>query len=110
MSEAYSFSSDDLGVYRSEEHIDNPFLIPNYAALDPSNGWSVGNVSHVCDINPKTLFANFIATPSPTWKTSLDVVRNKLLLSSSFYAADKDKSYMHLGAALHVMADLFSHR
>lgn len=114
----FDVSSSRLGVYRPEEHIDNP------------EGYSAGTNATTIDkrlrgpvsaeeiaIDHKTGMKNYIANESGSWSTSADFVRKSITSSiSNGRTATKnmDQNALYeaerlLGQALHTLEDFTAH-
>lgn len=124
-------TKDVLGVYRPEEHIDNPYKLKDESgATDLASGQPVAFLYE----SPSGKFKKHLFRGQPT-SIGIDPARKmKKYIHGDGYASektnainpsavtymkqqiilatrpgDKNKRFMHLGAALHVLEDYFSH-
>lgn len=116
-----SLTKDILGIYRPEEHIDNPKGLEDFSSLSISFQYehSKGNFTTkklYAGETPKALLVNelnvknYIATKGdadPQRPTS-DAYMFQQLKMAVQYGRNKD-GFRHLGAAFHVLEDFFSH-
>ncbi|MCV9926620.1 Het-C domain-containing protein [Flavobacterium sp. LS1R49] len=114
-------TKDILGIYRPEEHIDNPKGLKDFSSLSVSFQYEYPKGSFTtkklyAGEDAKTLVVNglnlknYIATkdvPDPQRPTS-DVYMFQQLKLAVQYGKNKD-GFRHLGAAFHVLEDFFSH-
>ncbi|KIA98888.1 hypothetical protein OA93_08370 [Flavobacterium sp. KMS] len=114
-------TKDVLGIYRPEEHIDNPKGLKDFSSLSISFQYEYPKGSFTtkklyAGEEPKALLVNglnlknYIATkdePDPQRPTS-DVYMFQQLKLAVQYGKNKD-GFRHLGAAFHVLEDFFSH-
>lgn len=118
--EEFEVTEARLGVYRPEEHIDNPMGYPSPEEPDARKFDSRlrGPVSRAeLDIDPRTGMKNYIANESGGWMTSSAYVRNSLIrcieLGRMYKAsggdAEKYESLRILGQALHTLEDFSAH-
>lgn len=93
-----------LGVYRPEEHIDNPKGIEDGRADDPAfrGDWTEAEVA----IDPVRNMKNYIATPGP-WATSSAYITSELRQAVAL--GRTPEGFRRLGQALHVLEDFFAH-
>ncbi|QRK04884.1 LysM peptidoglycan-binding domain-containing protein [Archangium violaceum] len=93
-----------LGLYRPEEHIDNPHGIEDGTKKDPAfhPGWTPAEVA----LNMKTGLLNYIATPG-TWKSAAGFMEQEL--RAAVANGRTPEGMRRLGAALHTLEDFFSH-
>lgn len=96
-----------LGVYRPEEHIDNPKGLGDSSYIDPD--FVDSPTAAQLAINPTTGLKNYIATATPgqRFPTSLDYMIAELNLAMQ--AGRTDDGFRHFGQALHVLEDFYSH-
>ncbi len=94
-----------LGVYRAEEHIDNP------TGLEKSSKYDLFNdipSAHALGIDPVTQQANYIsgslAMPDVSSTQYMDSQ-----IAAAIAAGETDEGYRLLGQALHVLEDFYSH-
>lgn len=114
----FEVTEERLGVYRAEEHMDNPKGYPEDAQqydrrlrgpVDPRE----------LEIDPKTGMKNYIANEDGDWATSSEYVREQLLRSIKLgrryiKGGYKKHSLQHeslrlLGGALHTLEDFTAH-
>lgn len=96
-----------LGVYRPEEHIDNPKGLGDSSYIDPD--FVDSPTAAQLAINPATGLKNYIATATPgqRFPSSLDYMVSELNLAMQ--AGRTDDGFRHFGQALHVLEDFYSH-
>ncbi len=107
---------DILGVYRPEEHIDNPMP----GSLDQSSEWEDNSLLDAAfakppslkqlEVNPTTLLKNYIATDlgeDQNFQPATAYMAKKLKAAMS--AGHTDEGLRYFGEALHVLEDFFSH-
>lgn len=121
--EEFEVTEERLGVYRPEEHIDNPL---GYADGLDARKWDKrlrGPVDNrEVEIDPRTGMKNYIANESGGWATSAGYLRfsfarsihyGRLYTSGSGGAAGKEADLCEalrcLGQALHCMEDYSAH-
>ncbi|MEO7424050.1 MAG: HET-C-related protein [Fibrobacteria bacterium] len=101
----FHVTTANCGVYRAEEHIDNPLGITNGAAIDPLFHGAVP--PNEIAIDPNTGIKNYIATPGPGYATAIEFVEK------SFRAAIKQgfdaEGRRLFGQGLHTVEDLYAH-
>ncbi|WP_282115235.1 HET-C-related protein [Pseudoalteromonas arctica] len=100
-----------LGVYRAEEHMDNPKSETN-GQFDNSiidSDFAKPYIESQIAINPLTGLKNYINTPvaGQTFDTAVQYMTAQLKLAMQF--GDTNKGKIHFGQALHVLEDYFSH-
>lgn len=103
----FEVTSERLGYYRPEEHIDNPrgYEGGTYSALRPAvDDQELG-------IDPKTGMKNYIANQitSVTTETSRSYIDRQLVAAIACGRARDAEAYTHLGAALHALEDFLAH-
>ena len=126
---------DSLGVYRPEEHIDNPKGLEDESILadkklkdriyfryeHDKNRFSettlypgpyikkLMNQTTVTsyDVNPDTKMKRFIKEDFPDRPSSFTFFKQQLYLAVEY--GNSPKGYMHLGAAFHVLEDYYAH-
>ncbi|KAK9466960.1 heterokaryon incompatibility protein Het-C-domain-containing protein [Lipomyces arxii] len=114
----YEVTTERLGVYRPEEHIDNP---KDYADNKDARQYDSrlrGPVQNVeLEIDPQTGMKNYIANERGGWDTSTMFVRYSLersihfgrLYKSNGREEDRYESFRLLGQALHCLEDFSAH-
>ena len=100
-----------LGVYRAEEHIDNPKSEKN-GQFDNSTidaDFAKPYIESQVAINPLSGLKNYINTPiaGQSFNTAVQYMTAQLELAMNY--GDSDKGKIHFGQALHVLEDYFSH-
>lgn len=110
---------DILGIYRPEEHIDNPKGLNDFSSLNISFQYEYekencvtkklynGEEASILAIDPKFKLKNYIHIGSSERPCS-DLYMQQQLKLAVQYGRNKD-GFRHLGAALHVLEDYFSH-
>lgn len=117
-----SLTKDVLGIYRPEEHIDNPKGLEDFSSLSISFQYehSKGNFTttklyagedpkalEVNELNVKNYISRGKSAGDPQRPTS-DAYMSQQLKLAVQYGRNKD-GFRHLGAAFHVLEDFFSH-
>ncbi|KAE9370101.1 heterokaryon incompatibility Het-C [Stipitochalara longipes BDJ] len=116
----FDVTHEALGVYRPEEHIDNP---RDYAKTMPTgeihslDSRLRGRVSATeLEIDPRSGMKNYIANESGSFDTSSRYVRRQLLAcireGRQAYQSKKEsptQALIYLGAALHTLEDFAAH-
>ena len=94
-----------LGVYRAEEHIDNPHGIEDHSKDDPDfrQKWTEDEVA----VDPETGLLNYIANRKGRWVTSAAYVEKELRAAAALGATPE--GLRTLGNALHTLEDFYSH-
>lgn len=119
--EEFEVTPERLGVYRPEEHIDNPLGYgggEDASKLDPRLRGPVRPVE--TEIDPRTGMKNYIANESGDWATSAGYLRfsfdrclhyGRLYTSGSGKGKTEDlcEALRCLGQALHCMEDFSAH-
>ncbi|WP_281310215.1 HET-C-related protein [Flavobacterium flavigenum] len=114
-------TKDILGIYRPEEHIDNPKDLNDFSSLSISFQYEYAKGQYImkklyAGEDPKSLVLNdlnvknYIATkdtPDPLRPTADAYMFQQIKLAVQ-YGKNKD-GFRHLGAAFHVLEDFFSH-
>ena len=114
-------TKDILGIYRPEEHIDNPKDLNDFSSLSISFQYEYAKGQYImkklyAGEDPKSLVINslnvknYIATkdaPDPLRPTADAYMFQQIKLAVQ-YGKNKD-GFRHLGAAFHVLEDFFSH-
>ncbi|KAK9432135.1 heterokaryon incompatibility Het-C [Lipomyces doorenjongii] len=116
--EEFEVTNNRLGVYRPEEHIDNP---KDYADNQDARKYDPrlrGPVDpQELGIDPQTGMKNYIANDRGGWSTSSQYIRSSLeqsihcgrRYSSNGNKADQYESFRLLGQALHCLEDFSAH-
>jgi heterokaryon incompatibility protein Het-C len=93
-----------LGVYRPEEHIDNPHGIEDGTSKNEAfrKQWTEAEVA----VDPTTGMLKYIAT-SGAWATSAAYIQQELLRAIEVGRTDTGRR--HLGHALHTLEDFYAH-
>ncbi|KAF5094559.1 hypothetical protein D0Z00_003500 [Geotrichum galactomycetum] len=116
--EEFEVTSDRLGVYRAEEHIDNP---KGYAEGEDARTYDKrlrGPVDpRELEIDSRTGMKNYIANENGNWPTSTEYVRKSLQKCiekgrssrSNNNDADQYEALRLLGQALHTLEDFSAH-
>ncbi|ATB30817.1 HET-C-related protein [Melittangium boletus] len=101
----YRLTPEKLGVYRAEEHIDNPHGIEDHSRDDKDfrKKWTEAEVS----IDPETGLLNYIANRKGVWVTSSAYVEKELRAAAALGMTPEGMRL--LGNALHTLEDLYSH-
>jgi hypothetical protein len=94
-----------LGVYRAEEHIDNPQGMVNGKAVDPDLRGTVSPRELVID--PATRMKAYIASTGHGFDTSADFVARSL--QAAVAAGPNAEGFRLLGQGLHTLEDLYAH-
>lgn len=114
-------SAERLGVYRPEEHIDNPLGYADGEDARKFDSRLRGPVDRVeTEIDPRTGMKNYISNESGNWATSAGYLRysfaraihfGRLYTSGSRKGKDEDlcEALRCLGQALHCMEDFSAH-
>jgi hypothetical protein len=113
-------TKDLLGIYRPEEHIDNPKELEDESSIPVSFNYEyeyeqfkekklyVGEASKSLEIDPRFLLKKFIHIDIIPDRPSSDTFLKQQLKLAAQYGKNKD-GFRHLGAALHVIEDYFAH-
>lgn len=114
----FEVTEERLGVYRAEEHMDNPKGYPEDAQQYDSRLRGPVDPREL-EIDPRTGMKNYIANEDGDWATSSEYVREQLLRSIKLgrryiQGGYKKHSLQHealrlLGGALHTMEDFTAH-
>ncbi|HEY4184902.1 MAG TPA: HET-C-related protein [Polyangia bacterium] len=96
-----------LGVYRPEEHIDNPEDITDGSAVDPLFHGPCLKGSPEVAIDPATGLKAYIATRGRGFVTASDFVERSL--RAALAAGFTPEGRRLFGQALHTLEDLFAH-
>ncbi|KAF2215352.1 hypothetical protein CERZMDRAFT_110051 [Cercospora zeae-maydis SCOH1-5] len=103
--DGFDVTKERLGVYRHEEHIDNP---KDAKKIDERLRGPVQDVE--LEVDPKTGMKNYIAKSGHGWTTSADCVREKLLACIDHKRNDREAdAFICLGAAMHTLEDFAAH-
>jgi hypothetical protein len=95
----------NLGVYRPEEHVDNPQGLKDDTDVDPAFRPAVDPLELLVD--PDSGIKNYIANDGQGWKTSTGYVGQSL--TAAFAAGPTSEGFRLFGQALHVVEDLYAH-
>jgi peptidoglycan hydrolase-like protein with peptidoglycan-binding domain len=95
----------NLGVYRPEEHVDNPQGLADDRAVDPQ--FRRGVTDEELEVDPTTGIKNYIANDGQNWRTSSAYVAESL--RGAVAAGLTDEGFRLLGQALHVVEDIYAH-
>lgn len=116
--EEFEVTSEKLGVYRAEEHIDNP---KGYAEGEDARKYDKrlrGPVDpRELEIDMRTGMKNYICNESGNWPTSSEYVRNSLkkciekgrLARHGGNDLDQYEAFRLLGQSLHTLEDFSAH-
>ncbi|CAK1364750.1 hypothetical protein CB0940_08399 [Cercospora beticola] len=111
--DGFDVTKERLGVYRHEEHIDNP---KGYADLPDKDATKIdgrlrGPVREVeLEVDPKTGMKNYIANSGKDWTTSADYIRKKLWACIEYKRNENEAdALISLGAAMHTIEDFAAH-
>ena len=109
-----------LGIYRPEEHIDNPYKLEDESVLTDDKGKPISFIyngkekklykgdNHVSwKIDPKKNMSNFFWVDYTDRPSSVTYMKEQLILAGNY--KQTPEGFRHLGAALHVLEDFFSH-
>ncbi|KAK7413140.1 hypothetical protein QQX98_007966 [Neonectria punicea] len=119
--EEFEVTEERLGVYRPEEHIDNPLGYGDGVDARTFDSRLRGPVERVeTEIDPKTGMKNYIANEAGRWATSTGYLRysfarcihfGRLYTSGSKKGREEDlcEALRCLGQALHCMEDFSAH-
>ncbi|WP_394821376.1 HET-C-related protein [Pendulispora albinea] len=106
---AVEVTMEKLGVYRAEEHIDNPEGLKDERAVDKALRGPVQ--AEELEVDPGTGIKNYIANDrgknGKKWATSTGYIKEQLEKAAD--AGMSDEGYRRLGQALHPIEDLYSH-
>ncbi|KQT15030.1 hypothetical protein ASG31_15620 [Chryseobacterium sp. Leaf404] len=115
-----NLTKDILGIYRPEEHIDNPKQLEDFSSLSISFQYEYakgqkttlnlykGELAKSLEINPTFNMKRFIIDNDIPDRPSSDTYMSQQLQLAVQYGKNKD-GFRHLGAAFHVLEDYFSH-
>lgn len=113
-------TKDILGIYRPEEHIDNPKQLEDFSSLSISFQYEyakgqkrtmklyAGETAKSLEINTTFNVKRFIIDNDIPDRPSSDNYMSQQLGMAVQYGKNKD-GFRHLGAAFHVLEDYFSH-
>lgn len=93
-----------LGLYRADEHIDNPHGIEDGRKKDP--GFHSGCTPAEVAVDPRTGMLNYIATPG-AWKTAAGFMEQELRAAVAM--GHTAEGMRHFGQALHTLEDFYAH-
>ena len=100
-----SVTTTNLGVYRPEEHVDNPQYMPNDQSVDPDFRGTVSSLELAID--PATGLKNYIAHDGQPYDTSTAYVAKSLARAAA--AGLTSEGLRLLGQSLHTLEDLYAH-
>lgn len=116
-----TLTKDILGIYRPEEHIDNPKGLKDESKLPISYNYEgeksnprllklyAGETPESLDIDSKFLLKKYIYKQNLTQdRPTSDYFLQQQIKLAAQYGKSKE-GFRHLGAALHVVEDFFSH-
>lgn len=122
-SEYGGLTKDILGIYRPEEHIDNPYGLKDESDAEDDKGNIIsytyegtgktqtlyaGDNKQSWKIDPTKNMSNFFWKDFPGDRpSSVTYMKQQLVLAAS--KRGTPQGFRHLGAALHVLEDYFSH-
>jgi hypothetical protein len=98
-------TTSNLGVYRPEEHIDNPEGLTDDRSVDPDFRGPVTKAELAVD--PATGILNYVANSNRGWDTSSAYVKNSLHDAAG--AGETPEGFRLLGQALHTIEDMYAH-
>ncbi|REG37179.1 heterokaryon incompatibility protein Het-C [Archangium gephyra] len=105
----FRVNTTNLGVYRNEEHLDNPSGIEDKRSVDKM--FRAACLPRELEVDPTTRMKRFIrsaaAQGSEEGYTGLKYLSDQLHLAVS--KGKNNTGYLHLGQALHTLEDFFSH-
>ncbi|MBL4829404.1 MAG: type VI secretion system tip protein VgrG [Aliivibrio sp.] len=97
----YRLTAEKLGVYRPEEHLDNPYGI--VSPSNPHSDFSDFRSDYEAtegEINPETGYKNYF---------SASITYAKQQLTIAYNAGRTAEGFIHFGQALHVLEDIYAH-
>lgn len=116
----FEITQERIGVYRPEEHVDNPKGYPNPEGedarkYDPRLRGPVREIE--LQVDPKTGMRNYIRNEAGDWDTSAGYVRKSLLQCIELgrrsrqtgNTADEYEAYRLLGQSCHTLEDIPAH-
>ena len=116
-----TLTKDILGIYRPEEHIDNPKGLEDESKLPISFSYEkdkndpvilylyAGETAQSLEIEPNYLLKKYIYSESNIpFRPSSDIFMKQQIKLAAKYGRNKE-GFRHLGAALHVIEDYFAH-
>jgi hypothetical protein len=103
--EIYRVTPEKAGVYRPEEHIDNPHGIEDWAGGSGPfrKKWTRDEVA----IDPTMGLLNYIANRKGTWATSAAYIENELCEAARLGMNPEGRR--RFGHALHTLEDFYAH-
>jgi len=96
-----------LGVYRWEEHIDNPTGREDGQGFDPDLNPSPP--SYLLEVDPLTVRKRYFGKSLEYMLRQFNMAANAPRGKGADTSPDTPEPYRHLGAGLHVLEDLFAH-
>ncbi len=101
----FAVTPQRLGVYRPEEHIDNPHGIEDKTSDDKDFRKKCTDVEVAID--PTTGMLNYIANRKGSWATSAAYIEQELCAAASL--GNTPEGLRRLGHALHTLEDFYAH-
>jgi hypothetical protein len=101
----FRVTTANCGVYRAQEHIDNPQGITNGVAIDPLFHGPVP--ANEIAIDPSTGLKNYIATPGPGYATAIEFVEKSF--RDAIAKGISAEGRRLFGQGLHTVEDLYAH-
>lgn len=107
----FEVTSERLGCYRPEEHIDNPKGYEGGSSSGPHRQLRLQVLPEELAVHSQTAMKNYIANQEFTGinDTSLDYIEKQLVAAIACGRARDPEAYTHLGAALHTLEDFVAH-
>ncbi|MCG5052951.1 MAG: hypothetical protein KA712_08320 [Myxococcales bacterium] len=104
--DAFEATLKGVGVYRPEEHIDNPKGCIDGTGIDPDFRGPV--IPYEIEVDPRAMMKNYIHG-GPFGGIATAKGHMTLQLKAAASAGRSEKGLRHLGSALHTLEDLFAH-
>lgn len=102
-----------LGLYRPQEHIDNPKGLADGTGADPEFWPEIPDDHHILKLNNQYGMKNNIRRadddPAPCEQPTAVEFMCKMLASTAQKGRNNPEGLMNFGAALHVLEDYFAH-
>ncbi len=108
MSSTFNVTRSNLGVYRSEEHIDNPFGLTDADDIDAAFNDECASETHPALGVDSQARKKFIITGGGGWPTGHGYMHDELLAAITAGRAS-DVGLRRLGNALHALEDFYAH-